>query len=103
MSEHSIATLPRGRAKVFDEIREELLQKAPGAKIETIEEYSIRSMNDCSMKQQLVLMVQNQIAHYPFFTFRPLNTTQKVNFGIYYKKHDEKMLTDFFKKIEAEN
>jgi len=103
LSEYSIATLPRGRAKVFDAIREELLQKAPDAKIETIEEYNIRNMNDCSMKQQLVLMVQNQIVHYPFFTFRPLDTVQKIDFGIYYKKRDEKMLTDFLKKIEAED
>jgi len=55
------------------------------------------------MKQQLVLMVQNQIVHYPFFTFRPLDTVQKIDFGIYYKKRDEKMLTDFLKKIEAED
>ena len=103
LSGYNIALLPKGRAKVFDAMHQELQQKAPGSKIEVIEEYSIHSMNECSMKQQLVFLAQNQLAHYPFFTFIPLAAAQTVDFGIYYKKRDTNMLSDFFEKIMAEN
>ena len=103
LSGYSIALPPKGRAKVFDEMHRELLQKAPGVKIETIEEYTIRSMNECSMKQQFVLITQNQLANYPYFTFAPLDTAQMVEFGVYYKKRDEKMLGDFLQKLTTED
>lgn len=103
LSGYSIALPPKGRAKVFDMLHKELLQKVPDFKIEAIEEYTIRSMNECSMKQQFVLITQNQIAHYPFFAFAPLDTAQMVDFGVYYKKHDEKRLSDFLQKITIED
>lgn len=102
LSGHCVVLPPEGRAKVFDSLRQELLQKAPGVRIESIDEYSIRSMNDVSMKQKLVLLGQNQTANYPFFTFVPLATGQTIDFGIYYKAQDERKLRDFLRKITAE-
>lgn len=96
-----LAALPEGRAKAFDAARCALKERCPGLHFVDIQEYTVRTMNDCHMKGCPVLLPANQADRYPFFKIYPLEDF-KVSFGIYYCRSDEKKLRKFLKKILPE-
>lgn len=94
----TISLLYKGRSKIFDEVHE-LLKSENRITIEEIDEYSIRTFNDIYVKKNCVVVTENQINLYPFFSFYPLDTQKNVQFGIYYSEHNKEKIQNFIRKI----
>ena len=96
-----LAAIPEGRAKAFDAARCALKERCPGLQFADIREYTVRTMNDCHMKNYPVLLPANQADRYPFFKICPLKDFS-VSFGIYYCRSEEKRLRKFLEKFLPE-
>ena len=67
--------------------------------MEEISEYSLRVFNDCYVKKNCVLVTENQVGLYPFYSFYPLEFEPAVSFGVYYSGDAEKPVDAFIDKI----
>lgn len=98
---YTISLLYKGRSKIFDEVHK-LLRSENTITIEEIDEYSIRTFNDIYVKKNCVVVTENQINLYPYFSFYPLDTPKNVQFGIYYSEHNKEKIQHFIRKITPE-
>lgn len=89
----------RGRAKVYDTIWNRMDQLRPDVITEEIQEYSVRTFNDCYMKKNCILVAKNQINLYPFFSFFPLDMAGTVSFGVYYPRDMSQQTIDFVNMV----
>lgn len=94
-----LSVLQYGRCSVFDMVHDKMRKEYPAIHIEEISEYSLRTFNDCYVKKNCILVIENQIGLYPFYSFYPLEFEALVSFGVYYLKDTEKPVDDFIRKI----
>lgn len=96
---HTLSLLPHGRSTAFDMIREQIESEYLSILLEDINEYSIRTFNDCYEKNNCILVTANQTELYPFYRFYPFIFEMPVEFGIYYSKKDKQRVEEFIEKI----
>lgn len=78
-----VGLLLKGRGRVFDTLWSALEGRA---KVFEIRDYSIKTFNECYLKDAAVICAENLTNVFPFYRFVPLDFDQMVDYGIYYKE-----------------
>ena len=95
----TLSALRYGRSRTFDMVYDKIRKEYPAICMEEISEYSLRVFNDCYVKKNCVLVTENQVGLYPFYSFYPLEFEPAVSFGVYYSGDAEKPVDAFIDKI----
>lgn len=95
----TIALLKYGRTRIFDLIHDRIRKEYPAISVKEIDGYSIRTFSDCRDAKNCILLTENQIGLYPFFTFLPMKSQISVPFGVYYKNEHSKVIEHFIAQI----
>lgn len=91
----------RRRAKIYAEVWDKVKRTLPETIIEGIAEYNIRTLNDCYVNRHCILVAENQINLYPFFSFFPLEIEGSISFGIYYSAEADEQIKNIVHTITA--
>lgn len=83
LAEMPVALLSKGRGRVFDMLWEALEGRT---RVVEIKDYSIKTFNECYLKDTAVICTENLTNVFPFYRFVPLEFDQMVAYGIYYKE-----------------
>ena len=92
---------PRGRAEIYDTVWNQMKQLHLEIGTEEIWEYNIRTFNSCYINRHCILVAENQINLYPFFSFFPLDMDVAVSFGVYYPIHMDRQTEIFIDMITS--
>ncbi len=80
----TLALPSRSRGRVYNKVWNMTKQASSEIVTEEIGEYNIRTFNDCYVNRHCILVAENQIKLYRFFSFFPLEIEDTISFGLYY-------------------
>lgn len=96
---HQLALLPLGRSYIYDQVRELVNSKYPDVHLIDMAEFSIRNFNDCYSEQTCILITENQVNFFPYFSFHPLEGSSRIAFGAYYPPNPPEKVSKFLNLI----
>ncbi len=100
LTNETLVCLNKKRSKQISNILSEIEEENRGVKIEEIDEYNIQTLNNCLSENKIILLAENWVKLYPFFSYVPFNKSRSLLFGIYYSKHLSKKALNFIDLIK---
>lgn len=94
-----LCLLTQGRARYFDRVRAKLLAQYPEIQLIELAEYSIRTIASCMAQGRYVLMTENMVSLFPFYSFAFLNEDDCCPFGLFFSADAGKQEREFIHQI----
>lgn len=96
-----IMILKKGRFPLWDDMLNEISKDFPGAEIEEIDDYSIKSLNRCETEDKIMVLTESTMVIYPFYKYVPLPEKYTVPFGVYHSLKTKPYVEAFLDAIKA--
>lgn len=96
----TIALLPRGLSRAFDETRDALARERPDIELEDLDDYGIQSLDRLRGRGCGVIAPESVAELYPHLGFAPLAGAARVCFGVYTRRGAGAVTRDFVRALE---